>query len=150
MVAFPVPSKAASELRQRLVSTRERHFENLERILTERGALIRGSFGTRQRKCGKPTCRCVNGEGHSANYLAASDGGKFRQVHVPEQDLEEVRDGTARYLRFREAEAKLAELGEMELRLVAELCDALLKPYPPNAPFPPRTHRGRRPKPKKR
>lgn len=139
--------RRTSRLRQRLAETAQRHLEQVELLLANKGPLIRGSFGTRRRICGRPGCHCARGEGHEAKYLAASQDGKLRQVHVPESDVAEVAEGVARYRQFRRAEAKLVELNALELRLVGELGESQLKPYPPDKPLPPRSRRGRRPKP---
>jgi hypothetical protein len=139
--------RRTSRLRQRLAETAQRHLEQIELLLGNKGPFIRGSFGSRRRVCGKPGCHCVQGERHEAKYLAASQDGKLRQVHVPDSEVAEVAEGVARYRQFRQAEAKLVELSALELRLVGELGESQLKPYPPTKPLPPRKRRGRRPKP---
>lgn len=136
-----------SRVRQRLAEAAQRHLEQVEALLANKGPLIRGSFGSRRRVCGKPGCHCVRGELHESKYLSASQGGKVRQVHVPESDVLEVSQGVARYRLFRLSEAKLVELSALQLRLVSELGEAELAPYPPEDPLPPRARRGRRPKP---
>lgn len=137
----------SSRVRQRLAEAAQRHLEQVELLLANKGPLIRGSFGSRRRLCGKPGCHCVRGELHESKYLAASQDGRIRQVHVPESDVLEVSQGVARYRRFLQSEAKLVELSALQLRLVSELGEAQLVPYPPDDPLPPRTRRGRRPKP---
>jgi hypothetical protein len=136
-----------SRVRQRLAEAAQRHLEQVEALLANKGPLIRGSFGLRRRVCGKPGCHCARGELHESNYLSASQGGKVRQVHVPESDVLEVSQGVARYRLFRLREAKLVELSALQLRLVSQLGEAELAPYPPEDPLPPRARRGRRPKP---
>lgn len=137
----------SSRIRQRLAEAAQRHLEQVELLLANKGSLIRGSYGLRRRVCGNPGCHCARGERHESRYLSASQDGRVRQVHVPESDVEEVSQGVARYRRFREAEAKLVELSALQLRLVGELSEAQLEPYPPGNPLPPRARRGRRPKP---
>ena len=136
-----------SRVRQRLAEAAQRHLEQIELLLANKGPLIRGSFGSRRRVCGKPGCHCARGELHESKYLAASEEGKVRQVHVPESDVLEVSQGVARYRRFLQSEAKLVELSALQLRLVSELGETQLAPYPPGNPLPPRARRGRRPKP---
>ena len=136
-----------SRVRQRLAEAGQRHLEQIEGLLANKGPLIRGSFGSRRRVCGKPNCHCAGGAGHESKYLAASQEGKLRQVHVPESEVAEVAAGVARYRRFRQTEAKLVELSALALRLVGDLGESLLKPYPADNPLPPRSRRGRRPKP---
>jgi hypothetical protein len=137
----------SSRVRQRLAEAAQRHLEQIDLLLANKGSLIRGSFGSRRRVCGKPGCHCARGELHESKYLSASQEGKVRQVHVPESDVIEVSQGVARYRRFRQTEAKLVELSALQLRLIGELGEAQLAPYPPEDPLPPRARRGRRPKP---
>ena len=42
-----------------------------------------GTLSERSSKCGKPNCRCANGEGHASLYLVQSDAGKVRQLCIP-------------------------------------------------------------------
>jgi len=140
-----MPEKA-SRLRQRLVQVVEAQRARLEAILSARGPLIRGSFGTRARVCGKPGCRCLKGERHVSKYLSATDAGRVRQVHVPQSDEEHVRESVERYRGFMSARADLAEQAERLLRFVDELGRALLEPYPRDKPLPPASKMGRRPK----
>jgi hypothetical protein len=135
-----------SRLRQSLLEAQRQYKGQLELLLEERGPLIRGSFGTRARICGNPTCRCTRGELHGSKYLTATDHGKVRQVHVPAGDEVKVAAGVERYRRFRESKARLGALHERQLELVDALGRSLLLAYPPNNPLPPAARRGRRPK----
>ena len=137
------PSEAA---RKRLLEAFRRFHAQVEEILRERGPLIRGSYGTRARVCGNPTCHCTRGELHESKFLSASDGGKARQVHVPVEDEAEVAAGAERYRRFRQMRAQLAELAQEQLELAERLGLTLLKPYPPDNPLPPPRRRGRPPR----
>jgi transposase len=139
-------SEKISRLRQRLVRLAEAQRAKLDAILSARGPLIRGAFGTRARRCGKPGCRCVRGERHVSRYLAATDSGRVRQVHVPKADEQHVGESVERYRRFMSARADLAEQGERLLAFVDELGRALLEPYPRDKPLPPASKVGRRPK----
>jgi hypothetical protein len=139
-------SERSSRLRQRLVELSQKHQQNLEKFLSEKGPLIRGSFGTRERVCGKPGCRCSRGELHESKYLTATEEGKVRQAHVPASEESMVAEGVARYRRFRQLRTRLAGLGAEELKLIERLGESLLEPYPPAKPFPPAKRRGRRKK----
>ena len=136
-----------SRLRQELLETTEQMRRQLELVLDQRGPLIRGTFGTRARVCGKPTCRCAQGELHESKFLTASEAGSTRQVHVPAGDELRVAEGVERYRRFREARAALADnlarLSRRQLELVDALGHSLLEPYPPDSPLPPPRRRGR-------
>lgn len=45
--------------------------------------VMRGSMITRSIKCGKPNCRCANGEGHKSLYLSSYYNGKTQLDSVP-------------------------------------------------------------------
>jgi hypothetical protein len=136
----------SSRLRKKLLAANEDLQAVLEGLLDERGPLIRGSFGTRARVCGVPTCHCARGERHVSKYLTATDHGKVRQVHVPASEEAEVAAGVARYRRFWQVRDRLAKLGQLQLDLVDDLGRSLLKPYPQDRPLPPPRRRGRVPK----
>jgi hypothetical protein len=139
-------SSETSRLRQRLAEVGKEYQRQLEILLRERRPLIRGSFGTRRRVCGKPSCRCTDGQLHESKYLTASDGGRVRQVHVPASDEVHVAQGVRRYCRFGQARARLAELVKVQLKLVDQLGLTLREPYPANKPLPAPVRRGRTPK----
>ncbi|MFN7950627.1 MAG: DUF6788 family protein [bacterium] len=138
--------KTASRLRQKLLELGQDYQRHLEQLIGERGPLVRGSFGTRARRCGKPGCRCTQGELHESKYLTGSDDGRIRQIHVPAADEVEVQVGVDRYRRFRQTQARLIDLARSHQALADQLGRALLKPYPPNDPLPPPKRRGRRPR----
>jgi hypothetical protein len=143
-----------SRLRRQLLDAHEEFRRDLAPILEERGPLIRGFLGTRTRTCGKPSCRCAQGERHSSMYLSASDAGQTRQVHVPAADEVRVAEAVERYRRFRRARSQLAKklgtLAARQLELVDRLGVSLLEPYPPDNPLPPPKRRGRRRKGERR
>lgn len=46
--------------------------------------LLRGSVVVRSLRCGKPGCRCAEGEGHRAIYLSVTHaGGRTEQISLP-------------------------------------------------------------------
>ena len=135
-----------SRLRQRLAQLGKEYQRQLEILLRERGPLIRGTFGTRRRVCGRPQCRCTEGQLHESKYLTASDRGRVRQVHVPASDEVRVAEGVRRYGRFGQARARLVESVRVQLKLIDQLGLTLRKPYPANKPLPAAVRRGRTPK----
>ena len=55
----------------------------------------------RRLRCGKPTCRCVRGEGHRAYYLTVTFArGRVEQVTVPEDLVPIVRRWIDNYHRW--------------------------------------------------
>lgn len=67
--------------------------------------LLRGSVVTQRRRCGKPNCRCADGEQlHESPALSYSTGGRTRTVVLSEADVPAVTAAVERY------RARLAEL----------------------------------------
>ena len=78
--------------------------------------MLRGTVVTHRRRCGKPNCRCADGEAlHERVVLSYSEASRTRFLALPEELIEPVRLATGRYRRARtrleqEANAGLAEL----------------------------------------
>ena len=65
---------------------------------TGRPAMIRGSVVTHRRKCGKPTCRCADGQTlHETTVLSYSEAGRTRLLTLPAAEIAAVRAATERY-----------------------------------------------------
>jgi hypothetical protein len=47
------------------------------------GGLIKGSLVANRRRCGKPQCRCAEGELHESLAFTFKSRGRSRLVHVP-------------------------------------------------------------------
>jgi hypothetical protein len=74
---------------------------------------IRGSVVVQRRRCGKPSCRCSDGEQlHESTVLSYSQGGRNRTVMLAPQDVAKVRAAVERY---RAAQADLEEQGNAGL-----------------------------------
>lgn len=81
-------------------------------------ATLRGTLTTQGRRCGKPGCRCAQGELHGP-YVYLSVGratGRPRLVYVPVSLAEVVRE---RVDLTEAAEAVLAEISAVNLELLA-------------------------------
>lgn len=64
--------------------------------------MLRGTVVTHRRRCGKPNCRCANGEElHEQVVLSYSLASRARSVTLPEELIEPVRAATARYRQAR-------------------------------------------------
>jgi hypothetical protein len=67
--------------------------------------MIRGSVVVQRRRCGKPNCRCADGEQlHEATVLSYSEGGRNRTVMLSPAEVNAV---TAAVQRYRAAQARL-------------------------------------------
>ena len=71
--------------------------------------MVQGSFYLLRRKCGKPNCRCAQGELHPAYVLTRSEAGKDRLYPVPKEQRAEVRKRAAEYRRYQRARAVLVK-----------------------------------------
>jgi hypothetical protein len=78
--------------------------------------MVRGTVITHRRRCGKPNCRCANGESlHEAAVLSYSQDGRTKFVMLQASEVESVRAATERFRVAKsqleaEANAGLAEL----------------------------------------
>ena len=76
--------------------------------------VIRASLITRSIKCGKPNCRCANGEGHKSLYLSSYYNGKTQLDSVPKA----YQDRVSQYIKdYEDITALLAELSSINLEL---------------------------------
>jgi hypothetical protein len=121
----------ASRLRQALLQTEQARAPHIEALLAVRDPLRRGSLVTVRRKCGKPTCHCVDGEGHPAKYLSLKEGGRTRMVYVGPVEEVALSQANDRYREFRERRAALAMLSKQVLDLIGEIEEALALPNSP-------------------
>jgi len=72
---------------------------------------LRGTLSERTSKCGKPNCRCADGEGHASLYLVDIDAGKVRQLCIPKALHDPVRQAVGE---FQEMLRLLREVSELE------------------------------------
>jgi hypothetical protein len=72
-------------------SAQERYARShLAQLITQQ-PFLRGSLVERARSCGKPTCRCQNGQLHHSLYLAVNHHGRRALLYVPRALHETVR-----------------------------------------------------------
>lgn len=79
--------------------------------------LLRGSVITLRRKCGKPNCRCADGEPHETPALSYSEGGRTKTVTLRADEVAAVEAALARY------EAARQQLEEQALAGIRALAD---------------------------
>jgi hypothetical protein len=68
----------------------------LAQLLHQKPFLI-GSLVSMDRVCGKPGCKCTQGELHPGLYLSLRLGEKRKMVHVPQSLEDKVRQWVATY-----------------------------------------------------
>ncbi len=77
--------------------TKERQARSrLAKLLHQKSFLI-GSLVSMSRVCGKPGCKCAQGDLHPGLYLSLRVGGKRKMVHVPHLLEAKVRQWVATY-----------------------------------------------------
>jgi hypothetical protein len=79
--------------------------------------MLRGSLITLKRKCGKPTCACVDGEMHTTPALSYSVKGKTRILTLRGSDVPTIKRALANY---RMAVAELEKKALSGIRLTTE------------------------------
>ena len=95
-----MPSDPELQLRGRLV-----------RSLGALREMLPGSFVERQRACGKPHCRCADGQHlHTQYQLSLLAEGKVRTYNIPAAQAEQVRRRVDLHRRFQQAAAMILNL----------------------------------------
>jgi hypothetical protein len=95
-----MPSDPELQLRGRLVRT-----------LGALREMLPGSFVERQRPCGKPHCRCADGQHlHTQYQLSVLSQGKLKTYNVPAGEAEQVRRRVDLHRRFQRTAAMIANL----------------------------------------
>jgi len=83
--------------------------------------VIKGSVYELKRKCGKPGCKCAQGELHSRMVLSASEKGRTSLHVIPHGFLVEIRIKVRRYQELRRARARLVEVHRKMLLVIDEM-----------------------------
>jgi hypothetical protein len=104
------------------------------RRLQRSGPMVPGSFYLLRRKCGKPNCRCANGQFHATYVLTRSEQGRDRLYTVPKEQRAQVRQWAAEYRRYQRARAVLARRQVGLLALVDQMAEQRLLVWPENKP----------------
>ena len=106
-----------SPFRRAKLSASERSFRSRIAQLVSTRWFLRGTLSGRAGTCGKPNCRCTQGELHKSLYLVQSQGGKLRQICVPQAWQERVREAVTEYRRMQEL---IEEVSESEWKRLRE------------------------------
>ena len=104
------------KIRQRLRRSRRQQTQLLQQLLAV-PALLRGSFSRVFTRCGKPNCWCARADqGHAHARIIWSEAGRLITRKVPANQVDQIRQLTANYRRFRRLRRALdtadAQLGE--------------------------------------
>jgi len=104
-----------------------------EEVLRVRGDVLAASLSKTHKVCGKPNCRCAQGDKHVVHQLSWSEDGKRRSAHVRADELSNVRAAVVRYRRLRRCRAQLLKSAAEGAALIDALVDALRVPPPDNS-----------------
>ncbi len=96
--------------RTQLSDRERRRRSRLAQIIYE-AHFLRGTLFLRNVHCGKPGCHCARGELHACLYLVRRQGGKLRQLFVPRQWEERIREAVKNH---QEMEQLIEELSDLE------------------------------------
>ena len=91
------------------MTARERRWRSQLAQLVSQRRFIRGTLQERHRVCGKPNCRCAQGQKHRALYLVVSKDGRSRQLYVPEKFEATVREWVENYHDLRDLMEKISD-----------------------------------------
>ena len=98
------------------MTPREREIRSRIKQLISKAAMARGTFSMREKVCGKPNCRCAEGDKHPAFYLVASEGGRPKQLFIPRKMERETRECVDAYQEVRELLEELSQLHWQKLK----------------------------------
>lgn len=109
-----------SRLRQSLVQL-SNEIKKLTNPFVSDKPVIKGSVYELKRKCGKPGCKCAQGELHCRMVVSASEKGKTRLRVIPSGFLIEVQVKARRYQELRQARTRLVEVHKKILQTMDEM-----------------------------
>ena len=81
-----------------------------------RPLVLRGTLTTFRRRCGKPSCRCVNGEPHESPALTFTEAGRTKTLTLSASEVAEVAAAIERYQRAKAELDAQADNGLARLR----------------------------------
>ena len=103
-----------------------KRIERLVHTLLKTKAMVKGSFSTVHRRCGKPTCWCADHEkkGHPSTRITWTEKGISHTKTVKEKDVERLRNAVESYRTYRR--------NRRQLRAEENLLEELLGAYEQN------------------
>jgi hypothetical protein len=121
-MAHKNPSPLRQELNQLLAE-----LEEIAALFARSTPLWKGTVYVLRRRCGKPNCRCTEGELHETTVLSDRSGKRPRTIPLEGNDINRFRSMTQRYRRVRSARARVTKMTKRILCIVDQLTDIRLK-----------------------
>ncbi len=112
--------KKFSQLRQSLKRLPDEIRQLIDPYFSDK-PVIKGSVYELKRKCGKPGCKCAQGELHSRMVVSSSEKGKTRLRVIPHGFLVVIQIKVRRYQKLRRARARLVKVHRKMLRVIDEM-----------------------------
>jgi len=109
-----------SRLRQSLVHLVSEMKQLVEPFFSDR-PVIKGTVYELRRRCGKPGCKCAQGDLHARMVVSASEKGRTRLRVIPRGFLVEVQERVKRYQELRRIRARLVRIHRQMLRVLDEM-----------------------------
>jgi hypothetical protein len=109
-----------SQLRQTLLHLSSEIGDLVKPLFSDQ-PMIKKTVYELRRKCGKPGCKCAQGELHSRMVVIASEKGKTRLQVIPHGSLGEVQAKVRRYQELRRVRARLGEVDRKMLKAMDEM-----------------------------
>ena len=121
-----IQQNSLAQLRQKLIQLCQVSRDDLAVFLSDH-PLVRGTVYTLRRKCYKPSCRCVQGERHASVVMTANIKGKTQLWTLAPDRVEELRERTEAYRRFRKARSVFLKQYAQRQAAILRLIDAIGK-----------------------
>ncbi|MFV1962667.1 MAG: DUF6788 family protein [Acidimicrobiia bacterium] len=113
-------NRKLSSLRTQLNHTHTQ-IQQLFHDFQARQPLLPGSLYTLKRRCGKPNCRCAQGQLHASTVLSYRGEQKPQTITPPTSQIDTLTEMTDEYRRFRKTRAQLVRLQRQLLNLVDQI-----------------------------
>ena len=109
-----------SRLRQSLVHLVREMKQLVEPFFSDR-PVIKGTVYELRRRCGKPGCKCAQGELHARMVVSASEKGRTQLRVIPRGFLVETQQKVGRYQELRRIRARLVAIHVQMLKVLDEM-----------------------------
>jgi hypothetical protein len=83
--------------------------------------VIKGTVYELRRRCGKPGCKCAQGELHARMVVSASEKGRTQLRVIPRGFLVETQQKVGRYQELRRIRARLVAIHVQMLKVLDEM-----------------------------
>ena len=120
-----------SRLRQSLLQLIDEMKRLIDPFFSDR-PVLKGTVYELKRKCGKPGCKCAQGQLHTRMVISASERGKTHLRAIPRGFLVEVKTKVRCYQELRGARARLVEMHKKMLKVMDEMEAMRREQMPPS------------------